>query len=142
MSIEVYPTSQLAAHTTHVSYPFHKSVFELSFRRYSHNNTPQRIDRNQEACYHHLQISIFQQIFCQITKERIDDTHFTMQTNDDIRRFVFLRSMQDTGSNIQVETRYGFQPYAGRSRYLCCTFQTAFATHFLFYRTVIIVDYI
>ena len=100
LRIKVYTTSQLSAHSTHMSNPLHKAMLKLSFRRYSYNDTPQRIHRNKEAGYHHLQISILQQIFRQTSEKRVNNTHLIMQTNDDIGRFMFFSCMQDSCCNI------------------------------------------
>jgi hypothetical protein len=58
MSKEMQTASQLTAHAAQVRNPFHKAMLKFRFRGYRHNDTPQRIDRHQEAGNHHLLISI------------------------------------------------------------------------------------
>ena len=93
MSKEMQTASQLTAHAAQVRNPFHKAVLKFRFRRYRHNDTPQRIDRHQEAGNHHLLISILQQIFRQVTEERIHDIGLVVQTNDNRSRLSFLSCM-------------------------------------------------
>ena len=141
MCIEMYPTPQLTAHTAHMRNPFHKSMFKFSLGRNCHDNTSQRIDRHQETSNHYLQVCIFQQVFGQLSEERIHNAHLAVQTDDDIRCTIFLCRVQDTRRNIQVETRYSFQTYIGSSGNLCRTFQITLAAHFLSDRIITVIHH-
>ena len=134
--------SQLTAHAAQVRNPFHKAMLKFRFRRHRHNDASQRIDRHQEAGNHHLLISIFQQIFRQITKERIHDIGLVMQTNDNRSRFSFLGCMQNTRSNVQVEARHCFQKDIGRCSNLSRPFQASLSPHLQPDRIIVIINHI
>ena len=134
--------SQLTAHAAQVRNPFHKAMLKFRFRGYRHNDASQCIDRHQETGNHHLLISIFQQIFRQITEERIHDIGLVMQTNDNRSRFSFLGCMQNTRSNVQVEARHCFQKDIGRCSNLSRPFQASLSPHLQPDRIIVIINHI
>ena len=110
---EMHATSQDASHPAEVFHPFCKTGFIFGFRRNGYIDSPQGIHRHQEFGNHHFTMRTFQQTFGQMPEKRIHDIGFPVQTDDNIRSFIFFYRMNNPRSNIQIITAHH------RDRYIC-----------------------
>ena len=87
--------AQDTSHTAEVFHPFRESRFIFSLWRNGNIDSTQGINRHQEFGNHHFTMRTFQQTFGQMSEERVDNIGLPVQTDHNIRSFIFFDRMDN-----------------------------------------------
>ena len=139
---EMYPATQRAAHPAKMLHPFLESGFVLRFRRNRYDNSPYRINRNQELSNHNLTVQTFQQVLGKHTEERVHNIDLAVQTDNHVGHLIFFRRMDNTRSNIQVIPGNLAQRHIGGGRNHGRLLQIPLAAKLQALGSIVVIDYV
>ena len=139
---EMYPAAQRTAHPAKMLHPLLKACFVFRLGRNGNDDSPYRINRNQEFGNHNFAMQSFQQVLGKHTEERVYNIDLTVQTDNHIGHLIFFRRMDNTRSNIQVIPCNLAQRHIGRSRNHGRLLQIPFTAKLQTLGSIVVIDYV